>query len=272
MKNNLTLEKLQELHRKLPQDVRDAYSSVETTNVLEEIGKKHGVHLDDLGELVSETGLVMVGHTHPKNYIKNIRSRMNISGEKASAIAKDVNEQIFKPIRESLKKIHEVEERLEDPPPQSKPSQKELERESSINKSIETPTTIPKSTYPEPTPQVVIPEEKPTNLPVQGSEKNNNSLLPTTRLKNTSLSTIKELKEVQKPIEKAGSSAQKQKEEGGGDILKEKLSGHTQTLKKEIHYEEVELSDKIPPRGKGDEKNTFKRKEYTVDPYLEPID
>lgn len=105
---SLTPQQLGDLYENLPDNIREAYSSVDTTKALQAIGKKHGIHLDDLGELVSETGLVMLGATHPKDYIRNIARRLEIETEQARAIAQDVNETVFRPLRESLKKIHKI--------------------------------------------------------------------------------------------------------------------------------------------------------------------
>lgn len=110
---NLTPEQYRELYRKLPPDVREVYSSVDITETMQTIGKKHGIHIDDQGELVDETGLVLLGVTHPKDYIRNIAVRLEIDAALAKAIAGDINEQIFKPVRESLKKMHGVVEGVE---------------------------------------------------------------------------------------------------------------------------------------------------------------
>lgn len=98
------------LYRSLPSDIQEALVSVEVGNILEEIGKKHRLHVDQAGELYDETGLVMFGITHPKDYIRNLQTRLKTDADTAKKIAIDVNEQIFRPIRESLKKIHGVEE------------------------------------------------------------------------------------------------------------------------------------------------------------------
>jgi len=177
----LTPEKLQELYQKLPQDVRDVYASADTTQTLEKIGGKHGIHIDDLGELVSETGLVMVGFTHPRDYIRNLAKRMEIDPNKARAIAGDVNEQIFKQLRESLKKIHNIREAGAKAPSSKKPISveipsipKEKIREKVTPQPLKTPpvSTITKPPFtppPQPPKEVPITPPKITSQPVPRS-------------------------------------------------------------------------------------------------------
>jgi hypothetical protein len=106
MQTNKTVS---EIYNALPLDVQTAMSSVDTIGKMQSIGQKHELHIDQIGELGKETGLVMLGLTHPSAYVKNLTERLNLDRGKATEIARDVNEQIFKPIRESLKRIHSME-------------------------------------------------------------------------------------------------------------------------------------------------------------------
>ena len=105
-----TYEELSEKIEKLPEDVKEAIFGVETSQTLQEIGKKHTLHVDKLGELVNEVGLVMVGITHPKDFIPNLVKRLQVDQLTARNIAEDINKQIFQKVRESLKKIHGLAE------------------------------------------------------------------------------------------------------------------------------------------------------------------
>ena len=55
--------------------------------------------------MVGEAGYVMLGVTHPNDFIGNLAERLEVDKEKARAIAQEINEQIFKKVRESLRKI-----------------------------------------------------------------------------------------------------------------------------------------------------------------------
>ena len=101
-----TPEQLEEKFNSLPENVRKTLTSVDVEERLLSIGRAHKLHLDIIGELADETGLVMLGLTHPRNYVVHLSERLGIPNDEAVALARDVNEQIFSPIREALKRVH----------------------------------------------------------------------------------------------------------------------------------------------------------------------
>lgn len=104
----LTPQEFTKKYNELPPNLREAYVSVNTDKILEEIGKKHGLRIDQIGELMNETGYVMLGATPPSDYVMKIEGTVGVSREKAKAIAVDVNEQVFKAIRDALKRVHKI--------------------------------------------------------------------------------------------------------------------------------------------------------------------
>lgn len=96
----------QERFRSLPEDLQTAFTSSEVTDAIIGIGKKHNLLVDKIGRLGDETGSVMLGLTPPKDYIKNLISKLGVDQAKAKEIAEEINQNVFQPIRESLKKIH----------------------------------------------------------------------------------------------------------------------------------------------------------------------
>ncbi len=101
-----TKEQKKELFQNLPDDVKEAVSSVETTDIIIELEKKYKLHIDQTGELSNEVLLLTLGVTSPQKFIDNLESRLRISRDVAAQITADVNEKIFRPVRESLMKIH----------------------------------------------------------------------------------------------------------------------------------------------------------------------
>ncbi|MBI5045583.1 MAG: hypothetical protein HZC14_01085 [Candidatus Niyogibacteria bacterium] len=105
-----SIEEIQKKYDALPPKVKGVYESAETAEMLQQIGKEHKLMLDKLGELADETGLIILGLTHPKDYINNLAARLSIEKEEAKQIAEKVNQKVFQKIREELKKIHGIEE------------------------------------------------------------------------------------------------------------------------------------------------------------------
>ncbi len=99
-----------ESYKKLPKDVQDAITSVDTADILRQIGDEKNMMIDKVGELADETGLVLLGFTHPSQFVSHLSERLGIEKSIAKEIAEEVNTRIFFPIRENLKKIHGLRE------------------------------------------------------------------------------------------------------------------------------------------------------------------
>lgn len=110
----LTNEQILEKYEQLPDDLKEAIFSVEMTEAIKGIGDKYGLHIDKIGALANEAGMVMFGATRPKDFVPNLMSRLGVDKDTANKIASDVNSQVFLKVRESLKKLHGGEE-MEEP-------------------------------------------------------------------------------------------------------------------------------------------------------------
>jgi hypothetical protein len=143
---NYTKEEIMTAYRNLPEDVKEAMFSVDTVEILREIGEKHKLMIDKVGELANETGLVMLGLTHPNQFINNLAERLEVEHDIAKEIAEEINSKVFFPIRENLKKIHGLAPTLEEVGPPA--------GEAGISTPpISTPLTPPAPAItPEPTP------------------------------------------------------------------------------------------------------------------------
>jgi len=112
-------ETLEEKYQNIPNDVREAISSTEVSEKLKSIVDKYKLQFDEGEELTKEIGYVMLGLKSPDYFVRNIQKATNLNQEQAKEIVKDVNEMIFKDIKESLRGIHDKrnfieEEKIED--------------------------------------------------------------------------------------------------------------------------------------------------------------
>lgn len=99
-------EELEKKYATLPDDIRKAMSSMDIARFVENIGKSHSLHIDQIGQLMDEVSFIMLGFMHPSDFISNIQKSLEIDNEKAQEITKDINEKIFRPIKASLLSIH----------------------------------------------------------------------------------------------------------------------------------------------------------------------
>ena len=81
--------------------------------IVEKIGRENQLNIEQIGDLANETGMVMLGVTHPNEFIGNLADRLEVDKEKARVIAQEINEQIFKKVRDSIRKIHNMREEEE---------------------------------------------------------------------------------------------------------------------------------------------------------------
>lgn len=105
---NYTQEQLREKFNALPENIQESIISVDTAKIINDISNKYSLHVDQMGKLAEETGLVMLGATRPEEFLDGVKDGLNIPLETAGEIVKEVNEQIFFPIRESLKNVHHI--------------------------------------------------------------------------------------------------------------------------------------------------------------------
>ncbi len=87
----------------LPADVRNAVLSVEWEQKLQAIGEKHHLHIDQVGALGDVTLMTMLGMVGLDQYPVRIAQELKIAQPDADAIAKEANDGVFMPIRESMK-------------------------------------------------------------------------------------------------------------------------------------------------------------------------
>ena len=110
-----TQEELRERYLKLPKQLQDALFSVDSAEAIRQIGEKHKLMIDKIGLLADETGYVMLGLTHPKDFISRIVERLGVDQKTSRELAEEINEKIFSPVREHLKKLHGLGEEIEKP-------------------------------------------------------------------------------------------------------------------------------------------------------------
>lgn len=99
--------------KKLPKDVLAAIVSVDYKAKLQEITQRQRLLIDQAGKLEMETTLVMIGLEPLADYVENIQRELEVPLLRAKEISLDVSENIFKPIRESLRAMNEEVENAE---------------------------------------------------------------------------------------------------------------------------------------------------------------
>lgn len=90
----------------LPADVRELVYSADMSSILQDIQKKHGLHIDQIELMEAETSAVMIGLSEPEQFVENLANSLDIDQQKSAAIVADINAMIFVKVRDSLKKLY----------------------------------------------------------------------------------------------------------------------------------------------------------------------
>lgn len=98
MNREFTEEKL----NSLPAEIKEALMSPEFGAKLDAIGDKHGMHIDQVGELANEIAAVMFGELKAGDFFNTIKKSLDLTDKEAEDLTHDVNEQIFLPLRTAL--------------------------------------------------------------------------------------------------------------------------------------------------------------------------
>jgi len=132
---DVTYQQIEEKYKSLPSDVKEVITMPIIADRLDQIGLKNGLSMSRQNELIDETGLVMLGFTHPNDFISRLVEKLEIRRDMARDIAAAVNEEVFKPIKESLQKIHGIEFVKKSLPPEKTPPTSIWEKVTKSNKS-----------------------------------------------------------------------------------------------------------------------------------------
>jgi hypothetical protein len=107
MKSELTI---QDLIDAAPERIQNIIYAPETSQALFEIEKRHGV--DNAGKgnpaIGSEVSFVLLGLTHPKDFVRHLSEKLRINEGIAKDIARDINREVFAQVKDVLIKIHNI--------------------------------------------------------------------------------------------------------------------------------------------------------------------
>ncbi len=96
--------KIEKAKRELPLETINAISAVDWKTSILELRAKKGYTFEQLGELELETELVLCGLVRVEDYPKELEKRMGISKVVANELVNEMNNLVFRKIREELVK------------------------------------------------------------------------------------------------------------------------------------------------------------------------
>src|SRR3989338_1245460 len=94
--------KIENAKKELSEDTVNAIAVVDWRAAILGMRQKHGYNFEQLGNLELETELVLCGLLRPEDYSKELENRMQISKIAANELVSEMNDLVFKKIREEL--------------------------------------------------------------------------------------------------------------------------------------------------------------------------
>src|SRR3989344_5936975 len=167
MVQKYTNEELWTAFDKIPKDVQQIILSDDAIQTIESIGRDYKLPPDKVWALKDEAGLVLLGVTHPKDFISNLSEKLGVDKEIAKKIAEDVNQQIFQKVLMSLRKIHNITD-------EARPSLEATEGAAGImnqEKQKQVLPVLPKVPMPSPSVPPLLSKQPPPVLRVAPAEK-----------------------------------------------------------------------------------------------------
>jgi len=92
----------------LPEDLRQIMFNEETANKIYQVGGKNNLNENQLWWASHTAGMIILGETNIVNFVKTLQEKCKLTEEPARQLARDINQAIFLPNKENLKKIHKV--------------------------------------------------------------------------------------------------------------------------------------------------------------------
>lgn len=102
----LTREQYREIFNKLPKEIQDVCASSETSGHIFQIAEKHKLHIDEAGVVHDIVMDVVMGIIPAKNMIDEIIKELKLAPLVASALLRDINDEILAPIKDTMLKIY----------------------------------------------------------------------------------------------------------------------------------------------------------------------
>lgn len=95
----------------LPADLQESMLAEDTAGSIWRITKeKYNLTDRNVSAVARIIGLIFLGEMPIKNFIVELKNALGVDVQKAQQIAQDINQAIFQPVRESLMKVHGIEQ------------------------------------------------------------------------------------------------------------------------------------------------------------------
>jgi hypothetical protein len=105
-------EEVWKLYQTLPQELKEAIFSEETSERIWDISLRYGIEDERISEIARYTGRVLMGLLPPEEFSEVLEKEINLEKEIAEKIAFEINRFIFYPVKNRLEELYKSEIKL----------------------------------------------------------------------------------------------------------------------------------------------------------------
>jgi len=130
-------DQISEKLHSLPRELREAIVDADLENLTENLRAKYGLHIDQLGRLIFEVNLILVGLVPNREFQSRIVKNVGVAEDVANLITYDLNRELFAKIRASLRNDEGQGEEISEPATPTEVEPRSAERGSTSVTSVE---------------------------------------------------------------------------------------------------------------------------------------
>ena len=106
---NYTKDQLWQLYQKLPDELKEAVSSLENTDNIYNICEINNIPEGIMPSVIKYVGYVLIGVLPPNEFQKTLEEELKISAETAQKVAREIHRFIFYPVKAALEELYKIE-------------------------------------------------------------------------------------------------------------------------------------------------------------------
>jgi hypothetical protein len=109
MVKKYTPEEIEKILQNLPGELKEAFFSLETAEVISNACATYGIKDERVGKIADYVGQVLMGLLLPSEFQKTIEKEVGLPRVLAKAITQEINRFIFYPVKPALEQLYKIE-------------------------------------------------------------------------------------------------------------------------------------------------------------------
>ncbi|MDQ5893044.1 MAG: hypothetical protein QG640_54 [Patescibacteria group bacterium] len=100
---------IEEQLNRIPEIIKKLFFSTETAADIAKIGEDNGLLLDQINDLIEETGYMIIGLKPSKDFVDIISKKLKIDSKIARKISTEINDDVLADVKEEIRRLNDGE-------------------------------------------------------------------------------------------------------------------------------------------------------------------